>query len=179
MKILSYFKRIKQPIKKTSDAIALKKETKQYILICIGISLVAALLGELLPDITILFSIIIAGGLFGAIYFGIMLIAMNQVTKRLENLTCPRCNNLVDNPNHIKWEEVSRHWRGTKNTGRSDTRLYVTVRFTCSCPHCGNTKVFTETLSSGRIARRRHISMGDVTFTKELVADYINGVIHK
>lgn len=174
----SYFKRVKQPVKNAEEAKPIKKETTTYLLISLGLALVCSILAEVIPAIAIVFQLVSFAGILAAMYFGIMLYAIKRASKRLDNLTCNKCKTSLDNQEYATWEEISRRWAESSSDRKAEGKLYVTVKFICKCPNCGETKCFTETLCSGKIVVRDHSSTADIMPTQKLVDDYFNGLIH-
>lgn len=174
----SYFKRVKQPVKNAEEAKPIKKETLTYLLISLGIALACSILAEVIPVIAIVFQLVSFAGILVAIYFGIMLYAIKRVSKRLDNLTCSKCKTSLDNQEYATWEEISRRWAESSSDRKAEGKLYVTVKFTCKCPYCGEIKCFTETLCSGKITATKYGTDANVMPTQKLVDDYFNGLIH-
>lgn len=178
MKFFSYFKRVKQPISKVEDATPIIKETKLYLIICIIAGILCSACSGI-PVIGWLLGILMIVFVAGVIYFGIMLYAMKRVTKRLSNLTCSKCGTQLGDNLNTSWEEIKRHWVDSNNGHTASSKLYVTVKFTCKCPKCGEVKQFTEELCSGKITVANNLSVKDnLVSVQDIVNDYLNGLIH-
>ena len=176
--LFTYFKRVKEPVKSVKEAQPIIRETKLYILTFAIIGVVAGVLSGLDIPFATVFSFIGFPAILITMYFGIMLYAIKRAMKRLDNLTCNECKTSLDNPEYATWEEISRRWAESSSDRTAEGKLYVTVKFTCKCPNCGETKCFTETLCSGKIVIRDHSSTADIMPTQKLVDDYFNGLIH-
>lgn len=178
MKKESYFKRIKEPIAKAEEAAPLIKETRTYLLIALGISMLFSLLGIIIPVLKTVFEIIGLIGMFAAFYFGIILYSMTRVVKRLKNLTCDKCGSKLGDPENTTYQEISRRWQDSNDSKKAESKLYVTVQFTCKCPKCGTVKSFKETLCSGSINVTNYSTRDNIISTQKLVDDYLDGLIH-
>lgn len=174
----TYFKRVKQPITKAEDAKPLMNETKLYLLIFLGGGALLSILSGLIEALYWPFSILGMVGIIVGLYFGLMLYAMSRVTKRLANLTCNKCGTSLNNCEYVKWEELSRRWADSNTDKSVESKLYVTVKLTCTCPHCGDVKSFNETLCSGKIRVTDYSTKDTIVSTQKLVEDYFNGIIH-
>ena len=176
--IKTYFKRVKQPITRPEQAKPLKDETKVYMAVFFGIGIVFSVLGGVIESLNTPLSLIGIAGFIAGLYFGLMLYAMNRATLRLANLTCNKCGTSLNNPEYASWEEISRRWSDRSDSKSAETRLYVTVKFTCVCSHCGEVKSFNETLCSGKIRVTDYSVRDTLISTQKLVDDYFNGLIH-
>jgi uncharacterized protein (DUF983 family) len=175
----SYFKRIKEPARSTEHVRQMRTETKIYFIISIVGAVALGLVIDLFPQLTLLIQILILVAVSFAIYFGIMLTALSHVKVAVSNLSCDSCHAALDGSSCVNWEELDRHWRATHVSNRLRGKLYVRIRFTCQCPRCGHTKVFTETLCSGQLRITRYCSLADIMPAQALVDDYFNKLIHK
>ncbi len=174
----TYFKRVKQPISNLEDAKPLEKETKMYIAIFLGTGVVCSVLSGLIEVLYWPLSILGVVGIMVGLYFGLMLYAMTRAKKRLANLICNNCGASLNNKEYVKWEEISRRWADRSGSNDAEAKLYVTVKFTCTCPTCGEIKVFNETLCSGKIRITDFSIKDSLVSTQKLVDDYFNGLIH-
>ena len=176
--IKTYFKRVKQPVARPEQAKPLKDETKVYMAVCFAIGGLFSYLSGVVEGMSTPFSIIGMVGIFVGIYFALMLYAMNRATARLANLTCNKCGTSLNNSEYALWEEISRRWADRSDSRSAEAKLYVTVKFTCVCPHCGEVKIFNETLCSGKIRVTDYSVRDTLISTQKLVDDYFNGLIH-
>ncbi len=174
----TYFKRVKTPISDVEEAKPLEKETKMYMGVFLGIGAVASVLSGFIEVLYWPLSIIGVAGIIAGLYFGLMLYAMSRVTKRLSNLKCNKCGANLKNKEYVEWEEISRRWADRSGSNSTESKLYVTVKFTCTCPTCGEIKVFNETLCSGKIRITDFSIKDSLVSTQKLVDDYFNGLIH-
>ena len=176
--IKTYFKRVKQPITRPEQAKPLKDETKVYMAVFLGVGIVFSALGGAIESLNIPLSLIGIVGFIVGFYFALMLYAMNRATARLANLTCSKCGTSLNNSEYASWEEISRRWADRSDSRSAEAKLYVTVKFTCVCPHCGEVKIFNETLCSGKIRVTDYSVRDTLISTQKLVDDYFNGLIH-
>ena len=146
--------------------------------VCFAIGGLFSYLSGVVEGMSTPFSIIGMVGIFVGIYFALMLYAMNRATARLANLTCNKCGTSLNNSEYALWEEISRRWADRSDSRSAEAKLYVTVKFTCVCPHCGEVKIFNETLCSGKIRVTDYSVRDTLISTQKLVDDYFNGLIH-
>lgn len=173
-----YFKRVKRPVNNIEEAKSLKTETKIYLIISIVVTIVLALFAEQVPKLTIMIQLISYISFFFAMYFGIMLFAIGKAMGAMDNLACTRCKAKLGASSCTGWTELDRRWQAHHSDNYLSGKLYVTVRFECTCPNCGESKTFTETLCSGRINITEHCSVADIMPAQQLVDDYFNNSIH-
>ena len=173
-----YFKRVKKPVKSTEEAKALKTETKIYLIISIVTCIVLALLAEKVPNLTFVIQLVSYAAFGFAMYFGIMLLAIGKAMGAMDNLACTRCKAKLGASSCTGWTELDRHWQAHHSDNYLSGKLYVTVRFECTCPNCGESKLFTEILCSGRINITKHCAVSDIMPAQQLVDDYFNNLIH-
>lgn len=178
MKKESYFKRVKKPITKPEEANPIMTETRNYLLIALGIGVLFSVLSGVIDALSTVFTIIGFVGIIAAMYFGIMLYAMKRVVKRLKNLTCEKCSSKLGNAENTTYQEISRRWQDSSDSNKAESKLYVIVKFTCKCPKCGTVKSFNETLCSGSIKVTNYATRDNIISTQKLVDDYLNGLIH-
>lgn len=179
LKISTYFKRIKQPVKSREEAQPLLKETKTYFFICLVLAIVFGLLSGII-EIEVLNLVFTALGLLlfaGVAIFGIYWYGAIRVLKRLDNVTCS-CGNTFTYDDLCDWREVSRRWEDSNNGKTHYSKLYVTVDIKCKCSKCGAEKTFRETLCSGKITVNDYSVKDNIISTGELIKDYMNGLIH-
>ena len=171
----SYFKRVKRPVARPEDAKPIIQETKLYFFISIGVFIIFGILEQTVSD---WFSIITLLAVFAAFYFGFMWYACSRAVKRMKNLICDKCGAKLGDRENTTYEEVSRQWSGGDYGKNADAKLHVTVRFNCKCTQCGTVKSFTEVLGAGNIRARGSSVTSEMITTKELVEEYLNGMIH-
>lgn len=176
--IKTYFKRVKQPITRPEQAKPITAETKVYMAVFLGVGALFSILSGLIENLMIPLSVIGIAGIIMGLYFGLMLYAMTRVKERLAKLTCNKCGTSLNNPEYASWEEISRRWADRSDSNSVEAKLYVTVKFTCTCPHCGEVKTFNETLCSGKIRVTDYSVRDTLVSTQKLVDDYFNGLIH-
>ncbi|MBR7133472.1 MAG: hypothetical protein IKD04_08060 [Clostridia bacterium] len=146
--------------------------------IFLGAGAVFSILSGLIEALYWPFSIIGIIGIIIGLYFGLMLYAISRVKARLANLTCNKCGNSLNNGEYASWQEISRRWQDSNSNNYAETKLYVTVEITCTCPNCGEKKTFKETLCSGKIRVTNNAIKDNLVSTQKLVDDYFNGLIH-
>lgn len=180
---LTYFKRVKEPLKKPEDAEEFKKETRLYLLVSLAVAVVSGILMTVLSSVPVLPMIFTLLGLVSmilVIVFAIMMYGIKVSLKRLQNLTCESCGAALGYDENTSWEEVRRYWSDRNNDNVAKSLLYVDVNITCVCPNCGKAKTFTEKLCAGEIKVTNDLNTTEnIVSTQSLVADYFKGVVHK
>ena len=170
----SYFKRVKRPVASPEEAKPIIRETKIYLLISIVALFVFGFLERKVKWLSI-FTVVAS---FAMIYFALMWSVCYRAVGRMKNLICEKCGAKLGNLENTTYEELSRQWSGGDYGNNAEAKLHVTVRFNCKCTQCGTVKAFTEVLGAGNIRARGNSVTSEMITTKELVEEYLNGMIH-
>lgn len=177
LKIFTYFKRIKQPVKSREEAQPILKETKTYFFICLVLGIIFGVLAYIIEALYLVFLPLSFILLVGVAIFGIHWHCAIRVLIRLDNVTCS-CGNMLTYYDLCDWREVSRRWENNNSGKTLYSKLYVTVDIKCKCSVCGTEKTFREILCSGKITVNDYSVNDNIISTGELIKDYMNGLIH-
>lgn len=175
MNIISYFRRVtsREPLADSLEAQVMLKETKKYfgiVLALIVIFIATQDLLERIPVVGILSFILYMLLFFVAFYLGVVWYIIKKSMNRFKNLSCDHCGANLSLDLNNPWEEVEQRTSSNHN----GTKLFVKIRFFCTCPNCGKEKQFVDELCGGQ----SDDTSTRVISTQELVWDYLQGRMH-
>lgn len=176
-----YFRKIKKTPDSLKEIAEVRKQTKNYLFICLGALLAFAIISciPVIKDIGIItgvFAVIGFVGLIGAAYFGLNLYLIKAAEKRLKNLSCDKCGEKLGNLQTDSWKVIREYWRdGASNEKGASSKHYTDFSFTCVCPKCNTEKTFTATLNTGKIIVDNAGSRKEMIPVEEAAENYLTG----
>ncbi len=168
-KVTNIIKRfLTEPIKTPKEASARIKELTPYLAVSFGAVCVFLILGMLIEPVKVVFNILGFVCMAGVFLFGFCMFRAIQLKKKLANLECTNCKNIIAYDDNVTCEisnqkfSMSEHKSDNQKGGMD---VYITgmetvgVNISCKCQQCGTVKTFHHVFMPIRVESKKRMGV--------------------
>lgn len=159
---------ILDPIKTPKEASARIKELIPYLAISFGGVVLFILLANLIEPVKTIFNILGYLCMACVFFFGWCMFRAIQLKKKLSNLECSNCKNIIKYDNNVKYKVDSGEFKVTEHktqNSKAGMDIYVdgwefaTVTINCKCQECGTEKSFHHLFTTIKVESKKKIGV--------------------